>query len=832
MAALVVTLVSSSLCLTAHALFAEDAGKIDFLIATAGHGPVGTVHTAGTDVVITAADSSCHVASRSIPTGQLLWRRNVCTSTSTATSSQIRTTVSGSSAVTVDGAGVVRGWSVDDGALLWDRKVAAATAAVNQQLWGMKKDDIDYVVVANGKDLTVLDATTGAIVEDTISRKEAESSKLAADVPSAVSCFDVRISLEGDTLVAKRGEVTTTTVNVNADRVSLLSCTKKAAIILATSNRGTTSQITMSGDSVEIVWTQEDGLAQVTSALMLDASHDDIKVDQEADILQLQSRLKLQWKAVTSIFSLKEERRNHVFGFVKVAVLLSGSSHRVYGVDTVGDNRASIRYQVDLPVTAAWHRMIHGSANAVTGAHGVNGGAHTREVLILSYMENEQNANWVCIEGTSGQVHSSGSVALASPIVQIIPLAGKGKCRQEALLMLENHSLVSVTGDVSSLDASGMYVHVLDKQNGGLKSFGVTGTANSNGLVTHLVGTAAFPGEEIVTVAYPSREEVVQSPCDVLGDDSLLLKYLNPHLTVIVTMASLDESGLVDEFNLKPKKNTKKKRKPTGVTLPGQDATTAEEKPNLFVNLIDSVSGRILYRASHANALADPRPSVLVSENWVFYTFTNSKTKKAELGVLSLYEGLIDKNGLTAFTSPEQLTSFSSLEARETKPVVLAKTFNIPNAVTALGMTSTRSGISGRRLLLAGIDGQIHGVDRKMLEPRRPLGPLKDTEKKEGLSQYHELIQTVSYLSLTYDQTVESVRSIITAPTDLESQSLVLVFGGPDIFFARTSPSRGFDLLPDSFNKVLLSIVVIAMVGVLLVMQKMASKKIRKQGWV
>lgn len=815
-----VALLSPLLSTTSHALFAEDASKLDFLIPTAGHGPVQFVF-AVEDTVITAAENSCYVAGRSIQTGTMQWRRNVCTSSTT----EIKVTVAGSVVITSDGAGVVRGWDVEDGALLWDRKVELA----NHQIWAMSKDSIDYVVLEIGKSVQILDAETGEIL-DHVSRKEAESSKPASTDHSTVSCQDLRISLEKGTLIVKRGDTTDATTNVGADRIYLIRCTDTTVSVLVTSNRGTTSQVTVLNDSAAIVWTQEEGLAQVNSALMLDASHKYIKADQESEILELRSRLKLQWKAATSLFSLKEERSNHVFGFIKIAVLLSDSSHRVYGVETVGAKRASIRYHVDLPVTALWHRIIHGSTNAATSAHGVNGGAHTRDILVLSYSEGV--IDWVCIEGTSGEEHSSGSVSVASSVIQIMPLAGKEKCHQGALLLLKDLSLVSVTDDISLLDASGMYAHVFDKQIAGLKTFGISKSSKGNGLETHLVGSAAFPCEVIVAVAYPSRDELVHSPCDILGDDSLLLKYLSPHLAVVITMTTTDDSEADEEFNLKPKIKAMQKRKPLGVTKPGQDPTTVEEMPNLFVNLIDSVSGRIVYRASHANALADPRPSVLVSENWVFYSFTNSKTRKAELGVLSLYEGMIDKNGLTAFTSPEQSTSFSSLIARETKPVVLAKTFTVPKAVTSLGMTSTRSGISARWLLLASVDGQIYGVDRKFLEPRRPLGQLKEAEKKEGLLQYHELIQTVSYLSLSYNQTVESVRSIITAPTDLESQSLVLAFGGPDIFFARTSPSRGFDLLPDSFNKVLLSIVVVVLVGVLVVMQKMVSRKIQKEGWV
>merc|ERR1712176_924208 len=100
------------------------------------------------------------------------------------------------------------------------------------------------------------------------------------------------------------------------------------------------------------------------------------------------------------------------------------------------------------------------------------------------------------------------------------------------------------------------------------------------------------------------------------------------------------------------------------------------------------------------------------------------------------------------------------------------------------------------------------------------------------MGQYTELIPINSFQSLSYDLTIQSVKRIISAPTDLESQSLILAYGGADIFFTRTSPSKGFDLLPESFNKVLLSIVVIALIGVLAVTKRMALSKAVKQEWI
>ena len=225
------------------------------------------------------------------------------------------------------------------------------------------------------------------------------------------------------------------------------------------------------------------------------------------------------------------------------------------------------------------------------------------------------------------------------------------------------------------------------------------------------MGSTAFPGESVVAVAYPPRDEVIQSPCNVLGDDSLLLKYINPHMAAVVTMSNVVEMEQ-DKYAsaMKASKtNNKQKRKPigAGATCPPDPAPSVEEDdPNLFVNIVDLVSGRVIYRASHANAESSPAPTVLVSENWVFYTFVNAKTRRAEVGVLSLYEGMIDSKGLTAFTTPEQTNVFTSLDARDSKPVVLAKTFGLTKPATALGITTTRGGISGRKLIIASLDGQ------------------------------------------------------------------------------------------------------------------------------
>ena len=75
------------------------------------------------------------------------------------------------------------------------------------------------------------------------------------------------------------------------------------------------------------------------------------------------------------------------------------------------------------------------------------------------------------------------------------------------------------------------------------------------------------------------------------------------------------------------------------------------------------------------------------------------------------------------------------------------------------------------------------------------------------------------------------MEAIISTSASLESQSLVLAYGGADIFFVRLAPSKGFDLLPENFNRILLSVVVMGLVVAVAVVKSMAGKKMVKLAW-
>ena len=648
-------------------------------------------------------------------------------------------------------------------------------------------------------------------------------------------------------------------------------CMEDGSLMLLLSTAlGTTAaaQVTTTSPASSVwAWSTEEGLGHITSALLLDASHavvaDDLAGDEDSEQeieqrLQVSARLSSQWASLTSLVSplSSTSAKDRLFGFVQVAVLVSEQTNRLYGMPLSGEKRGSVLWTVDLSSQAVWHKLVHGTFNAHKATHGIHGGTHARELLVVSGLSN--SVEWKCVDGTNGDIHAEGAFDISSPVKQLLPMLGGGSCRQQAMLLFDDLSSAVIPDTEASAHSSSLK-HALEDSSNGLFAHVTTGGEAEARLQSYqitsqtsparLVGQTTFPGERLVHTVYPTRDEAINSPCTVLGDDSLLLKYLNPHLAVIVTVKDEGVEGEEDPFDAVLRRSMlqtdkKKNKKPLGVTpkagskvdpatADADPAVVKEDEPNLFINVIDTVSGRVLHRTSHTNAATSPRHiQSVISENWVVYSFVNAKTRKTEVGVLSLYEGMIHKKGLTAFTTPEQTTEFSSWNARDAKPVVLAKTYTIAKPVTALGVTQTRNGISSHQILFATNDDHIYALPRSILEPRRPLSDLKDTEKLEGLRQYSELIPLVSLQALSYNKTVHAPTHIASGPTELESQTLVFAYGGPDLFFARTSPSKGFDMLPESFNRILLSMLVVGLVSVVVVTKRMAGAKMVKQGWL
>ena len=273
------------------------------------------------------------------------------------------------------------------------------------------------------------------------------------------------------------------------------------------------------------------------------------------------------------------------------------------------------------------------------------------------------------------------------------------------------------------------------------------------------------PGSAIHSVSARPAANPVASIGDVLGDRSVLYKYLNPNIALVSSVSA----------------------------------------NQLTLHLLDTVSGNALWTTTHADVDAAAPIPLLVSENFFSYSFTPSPASASRGPVLvhaRLHESPVpdDRGPLGA------ARNFSSLRGADTSralaPHVRAQAFHVPARISTLGVSQTAQGISARVLLAALPDaGALVAVPLAALDPRRPVGrdPAK-AEAEEGLARYAPNLELDAKWHLSHARDVRGVRELVAAPSGMESTGLVLAFGG-DVFGTRVAPSGAFDVLGAGFNR-------------------------------
>ncbi|KAI0019096.1 DUF1620-domain-containing protein [Xylariomycetidae sp. FL0641] len=293
-------------------------------------------------------------------------------------------------------------------------------------------------------------------------------------------------------------------------------------------------------------------------------------------------------------------------------------------------------------------------------------------------------------------------------------------------------------------------------------------------------------GQKIVHTASRSSHDPIASIGRVLGDRSVLYKYLNPNSIVV--------------------------------------AAVNEEALTLTVYLLDTVSGQILTSSTYEGVDAHKDISCAIAENWFVCTFygdyalreSGSQTLKGyQIVVTDLYESEL-ANDRGALGDAANFSSLDPVDAPTSPPLpaAVAKTFVLSTPLTALAVTQTRQGIATRQVLAyAPFDHAVVGLPRTtLLEPRRPAGrDPTPAELEEGLARYAAAVELDPRLAVSHLRDVVGVRAIATAPAILESTSLVLAYG-VDVFGSRVAPSMAFDVLGKGFNKVALVATVAALV--------------------
>jgi len=334
-------------------------------------------------------------------------------------------------------------------------------------------------------------------------------------------------------------------------------------------------------------------------------------------------------------------------------------------------------------------------------------------------------------------------------------------------------------------NVSSIYLHLIDQDSNSILGYKLIDEKEESRGVAGIseVWSVNIPKDQVITkVASKRFDEHVHSVGRVLGDRSVLYKYLNPNL---IAFASVSEDSL---------------------------------KPSAFIYIIDGVTGQIVYQARHRNAKG-PLQMVL-SENWLVFLYYNLKARRTEISVVEMFEGFEEKNS----------TAFSSLDSLD-HPVFLSQGYLLPlTHVSTMSVTNTERGITHKNLLLALESGYIYTIPKNLLDPRRSFQHTAQLEE-EGLVPYVPEMPLHPMTFVNYNKTVEKIRGIHTAAAGLESTSLVLAYG-LDLYFTRVTPSRKFDVLKEDFDYIFISGVLSALILGTIIASKLASIRKLNLSWL
>ena len=459
-------------------------------------------------------------------------------------------------------------------------------------------------------------------------------------------------------------------------------------------------------------------------------------------------------KAVNSGPKLLSKAESKFFGFYKV-IVASTKCGKVVGLDsTTGATMWTIFFPELVDDNASSKVKVHVSRGETVGGK-------RPEVIATVQDSNSKNMVVHYIDASTGRITFTEKVNEAVRRVFVLP--DKRQLGEKIMLLVNDDDKLtllpsSTNGGMSNRDFvrnyEKLHFSMVDREKLHFGGYGISIDESTGRLKRYKLWSVQFPKHSVSTnkiVAVSTDQSTIgglNSPVHILGDDSLMLKHLNPHLAAVALVSS-EES---------------------------EDSGT--KKQTMTVSLIDTVTGRVVQRFFHKNCAGPVK--ITQSENWIFYSYWNLKARRTEISSIALYDGAIDAHALNPWTMLPKIvqndnkaldTSFSSYDSEQ--PVILQKTFIFPNGITCLSGVYTVAGVTEKQLLIGTVSGQIYSLDRRFLDPRRPVGKPSKSDQTEGLAPYAPVLPMITQNVLSYSKEIERLDTILSFPAGLESTTLV-----------------------------------------------------------
>uniref|UniRef100_A0AAR2L9D4 ER membrane protein complex subunit 1 n=1 Tax=Pygocentrus nattereri TaxID=42514 RepID=A0AAR2L9D4_PYGNA len=552
-----------------------------------------------------------------------------------------------------------------------------------------------------------------------------------------------------------------------------------------------------------VVWTREEALADVVTMEMVDLPLTGTQAELEGEfgkkadgllpmvlkrlssqLILLQAWLSHLWKLFYDARKPRSHVKNEVtietlsrdeFNLQKMMVMVTASG-KLFGIDSKSGAVLWKKYLENVQPNSVFKLMVQR-----TTAHF----PHPPQCTLLIKDKDTGLGSLYVFNPIFGKKSHISVPALPRPVLQSLLLPLMDQDYAKVLLLIDDQYKVTAFPSTKNVlqqlqeMASSIFFYLVDASQGRLSGFRLR-----KDLSTELIWEVVIPTEvqKIVGVKGKRANEHVHSQGRVMGDRSVLYKYLNPNLLAVVT----------------------------------ESTDSHQERSFVGIFLIDGVTGRIVHEAVQRKARGPVH--FVHSENWVVYVYWNTKSRRNEFSVLELFEGMELYNS----------TVFSSLD-RPHPPQVLQQSYIFPSHISTLEATLTEKGITSRHLLVGLPSGAIMSLPKMFLDPRRPeVG--SDQSREENLIPYSPEMMIRTEWFINYNQTVSRVRGIYTAPSGLESTCLVVAYG-LDIYQTRVYPSKQFDVLKDDYDYVLISSVLLGLFFATMISKRLAEVKLLNRAW-
>ena len=540
----------------------------------------------------------------------------------------------------------------------------------------------------------------------------------------------------------------------------------------------------------EVLWRREEGLADIVDTMFVDLPRRSGELADEEPALALADKFEMEVVAAKQLFKLasaEEQAKLEAYriksssklrpdldllGFRKLILALTGSG-KIYALHN-GDGHV------------VWSRMLpKGSAQLVPWRSDPS----METAPIIAVLGRGPGAPIAWLNAHTGQEVAAGNGGATTEVLpaadQAFPLPIQDRAGTQAVLVVDYAAGTAHVqprsaemAELVAAAADSIFFYRIEARAVRGYNLGPPRRGEGPGAFAILeVWTARFHGSGgVVGHAAPAPEDPTFSQARVLGDRSVMYKYVNPNTLFLAT---------ADERH--------------GI-------------PWLLVQLLDTVTGRALYAVEHPEAKGPVR--AVFCENWVVYQYWSTRTGRTQVSVLELYDDVATRREQSASEAVKRYLGggFNRTVSSYAIPTlrVTGQSYHLELPAKVLGVTSSLAGMASRWVLFGTAADQVYALDKKFLDPRRPTRKPTKEDKEERLVPYSEKLPLIPHMYVTYGQPVAGLRAIATAPSRLESTSHLLAHG-VDLFYTRVTPSKSFDRLEDDFSYLLLIVTMVAL---------------------